>query len=109
MSADRADLVRRIPSVDAVLGDPRLKSWTSGMARRIVVDSVRAALDETRKLLLAGQEGEVTQEVWGGRFWRLRRCARYKKSCPGIRCSNWRSKPANVQSGMNASSGCCAG
>jgi L-seryl-tRNA(Ser) seleniumtransferase len=48
LSADQADLLRRIPSVDELLAQPRLASLAKRVDRNLLVDVTRAALTDLR-------------------------------------------------------------
>jgi L-seryl-tRNA(Ser) seleniumtransferase len=62
MPSPKQTPLRKIPSVDVLLKDAELERSAAGIPRRIVVDCVRAAVEETRNLLLAEAEGDVDQE-----------------------------------------------
>ena len=47
--------LRKLPSVDAVVADDRIVAGSAGVARRLVVDSIREALDEVRAGVVAGE------------------------------------------------------
>jgi L-seryl-tRNA(Ser) seleniumtransferase len=51
-----------IPAVDLLLKDADLERSAAGIPRRIVVDCVRAAVEETRRLLLAESADNADQE-----------------------------------------------
>jgi L-seryl-tRNA(Ser) seleniumtransferase len=53
MPSSKQSLLRRIPSVEACLQDPELEKQAAGVPRSIVVDCVRAAVEETRQQLIA--------------------------------------------------------
>jgi L-seryl-tRNA(Ser) seleniumtransferase len=59
MPSPKQTPLRNIPSVDILLQDAELQRSAAAVPRRIVVDCVRAAVEETRKLLLA----EATSDV----------------------------------------------
>ncbi|HUW18701.1 MAG TPA: L-seryl-tRNA(Sec) selenium transferase [Sedimentisphaerales bacterium] len=68
MGKQSEQLLRKLPSVDAVLNDPDLQSCTTGIPRKVVVDSVRQAVDQMRKLLVAERlpamdEGKIQPEI----------------------------------------------
>jgi L-seryl-tRNA(Ser) seleniumtransferase len=48
LSPDQADLLRRIPSVDELLAQPRLASLTKRVDRNLLVEVIRAALTDLR-------------------------------------------------------------
>jgi len=51
------DLLRHIPAVEAVLQEGSLSGWLECAPRRVVVDGVRAAVAETRELILKSKCG----------------------------------------------------
>jgi L-seryl-tRNA(Ser) seleniumtransferase len=61
MSSPEQTPLRKIPSVDLLLNDPELEQSAAGVPRRIVVDCVRTAVEETRSRLLAEAEDDVDQ------------------------------------------------
>ncbi|MHC4788679.1 MAG: L-seryl-tRNA(Sec) selenium transferase [Planctomycetota bacterium] len=63
MSASPEDLLRKIPSVDALLQDEGRAEWAEGVPRGIVVESLRSAAEQVRGEILAGQHPEATQEA----------------------------------------------
>ena len=54
MSPPVQDLLRRIPSVDALLQDDSLTVCIAGVPHKIVVQSLRAAVEEIRAAIMAG-------------------------------------------------------
>ena len=62
MATPRDTLLRRIPSVDAVLQDERLRASAADVPRRLVVDAVRAAVDDMRRHLAESSE-DMTEEA----------------------------------------------
>ena len=53
--------LRRLPSVDALLKDPELDGCVAEAGRKVVVDSIRRALDQVREGLLA--QGSMGSDV----------------------------------------------
>jgi len=53
--------LRKLPSVDTLLKDPDLESYITGIGREVVADSIRQAVDETRKLLIAQTPTEMDE------------------------------------------------
>jgi L-seryl-tRNA(Ser) seleniumtransferase len=51
--------LRKIPSVDAIVQDPSIGKWSAAVPRRIIVDAVRAAIDDTRSDMAKGRCGGV--------------------------------------------------
>ena len=43
--------LRRLPSVDALLKDPELDGCVADAGRKVVVDSIRRALDQVREVM----------------------------------------------------------
>ena len=62
MSLPNQTPLRKIPAVDVLLRDAELERSAVGIPRRIVVDCVRAAVEETRSLLLAETGDDVDQD-----------------------------------------------
>ena len=60
MDAQVQQLMRRVPSVDAVLKEPPLEALAAEHGRKPVADAVREAVEEVRRQLLA-------QPAWRGR------------------------------------------
>ena len=59
MPPSKDAMLRKIPSVDVLLQDAALQEACAGVPRRIVVDAVRAAVDEVRTALLAQTPPEI--------------------------------------------------
>ena len=59
MPSPKQDLLRKIPSVEVLLQDDQLRRCAPEVPRRILVDSVRGAVEETRRLLAAETPGDV--------------------------------------------------
>src|SRR5882757_7132684 len=55
-SADQADLLRQIPSVDELLARPRLASLAKRVDRSVLVEVTRATLAELRAKIAGGQQ-----------------------------------------------------
>ncbi len=51
------ELLRKLPSVDELLKDERVRGWLSSHPRVLVLDALRHALDGIRKSVLAGSGG----------------------------------------------------
>lgn len=60
---DANEALRSLPQVDAVLSSPELAEETAGLARPLVVDAVRDAIDDVRARLLAGGSADVSAEA----------------------------------------------
>jgi len=52
MEKQNEQILRKLPSVDSLLQDPDLDSFISELGRKVVVDSIRRAIDEVRELLI---------------------------------------------------------
>ncbi|MHC4618563.1 MAG: L-seryl-tRNA(Sec) selenium transferase [Planctomycetota bacterium] len=63
MGKQSEQLLRKLPSVDAVLNDPALQSCTAGVPRKVVADSVRRSVDQMRKLLVAEKSPTMDENV----------------------------------------------
>ena len=58
-----ANVLRKLPSVDALLKEPQLESYIARIGRNAVVNSVREAVEEVRKLLAAEPSPEMDEKV----------------------------------------------
>ena len=56
------ELLRQIPKVDDLINDARITGAVQGVCRRIIIDSIREQLDETREKFLR-MEGNETAEL----------------------------------------------
>jgi L-seryl-tRNA(Ser) seleniumtransferase len=63
MSSSKQSLLRKIPSVDALLQDRELERYIKETPRKIVVDSVRASLAEIRRALAADPTDDVDEDA----------------------------------------------
>ena len=61
MPTPRQDVLRRIPSVEAILQYPEFQSFAADVPRRIVVDCVRVAVEQTRAMLARGACGGMEE------------------------------------------------
>jgi len=67
MTSPKQDVLRRIPSVDALLLEAEAEWPPARVPRRIVGDAVRGAVDQARRLLAEGRiEGPDQQTIRGG-------------------------------------------
>ena len=57
------DYLRKLPSVDALLTEPDLKTCIDNWGRKIVVVSAREAIDEVRKSLIAQEVPEINEKT----------------------------------------------
>jgi len=56
-------MLRKLPSVDALLKDPEMKRCVADMGRKLVVDSIRRAMDDVRESLMTGAPAEVDENT----------------------------------------------
>ena len=61
MEKQNEQFLQKLPSVDALLKDVDLKSIISEAGRKVVVDSIRRAVDEARELLIAKPESKMDE------------------------------------------------
>jgi L-seryl-tRNA(Ser) seleniumtransferase len=61
MEKQNEQFLQKLPSVDALLQDVELKSIISEVGRKVVVDSIRRAVDEARQLLIAKPESKMDE------------------------------------------------
>ena len=61
MDAQTQQLMRRVPSVDAILKEPELEILAAKFGRRPVADAVRAAVEEIRRQLLDQPTADVDE------------------------------------------------
>ncbi len=59
---DMNSLLRALPNTDDVLAQPQLASALESLPRAVVLDAVRAAVDEARARILAGEELSFSAE-----------------------------------------------
>ena len=55
-------LLSQIPSVEILLHETESEKWTAGIPRRILVDSIRAAVEKTRAYLLESATNDVNED-----------------------------------------------
>lgn len=58
-----AAALRKLPSVDALLKDPDLERWVTEIGRKVVVDSIRRAIDDVRGSLITQASAELEEEA----------------------------------------------
>jgi L-seryl-tRNA(Ser) seleniumtransferase len=76
MSPAKPSPLRKLPAVEALLRDPVLQRLAERGPRRIVLDAVRAAVEEARRSLLANRPEDVDQDALHGEILeRARQCA----------------------------------
>jgi len=68
MAKQNEQLLRKLPSVEALLKDPGLESCTSGAGRKVVANAIREAVSEIRELLITQKmpetdEGAIRQRI----------------------------------------------
>ncbi len=56
-----AGALQKLPSVDALLKDPDLETCAAEVGRRVVVNSIRRAIDEVREFLITRKSTEVDE------------------------------------------------
>jgi L-seryl-tRNA(Ser) seleniumtransferase len=54
-------LLRKLPSVDAFLNDPELRHYVAETGRKVVVDSIREAIEEVRAMIVSGQAAQMDE------------------------------------------------
>jgi L-seryl-tRNA(Ser) seleniumtransferase len=62
MASSKQNLLSRIPAVEILLQEVESQRWAAEVPRRILVDSVRAAVDQTRKHLLESPDDGADPE-----------------------------------------------
>ena len=67
MDAQTQQLMRRVPSVDAVLREPELEALAAEHGHKLVADSVREAIEEIRRQLLAQAAPDMDEAAIRGR------------------------------------------
>ncbi len=70
MDAQIQQLMRRVPSVDAVLKEPELEALAAEYGRRPITDAVREAVEEIRQQLLARPTPDVDEPAIRARITR---------------------------------------
>ncbi|MHC4622657.1 MAG: L-seryl-tRNA(Sec) selenium transferase [Planctomycetota bacterium] len=63
MEKQSEQLLRKLPSIEALLNDPDLQASTAGVPRKVVADSVRRAVDQMRELLVAEKSPTMDENV----------------------------------------------
>ena len=58
---------RRLPSVDKLLSDSRIRDLESSHSRDLVVEVVRQVLEESRQLISRGESGALSRQPGGSR------------------------------------------
>ena len=61
MEKQNEQFLQKLPSVDALLKDVDLKSIIAEAGRKVVVDSIRRAVDEARQVLIAKPESKMDE------------------------------------------------
>jgi len=61
MEKQSEQILRKLPSVDALLRDPDLDSFVAEVGRQVVADSIRRAVDEVRELLISQTASEMDE------------------------------------------------
>ncbi|HUT92971.1 MAG TPA: L-seryl-tRNA(Sec) selenium transferase [Thermoguttaceae bacterium] len=63
MSASKQSLLRKIPAVEVLLGEPPLQQLIETVPRKLVVNAVRAAVEHARDSILHGGSEDVDEEA----------------------------------------------
>lgn len=63
MTLSNQQVLRNLPSVDALLNDPDLQNCAVDLGRQVVVNSIRRAIDDLRELILAGNFAETDEDI----------------------------------------------
>ncbi len=62
-SESTASALRKLPSVDALLKDPEMERWAAETGRKVVVDSIRRAIEDVRELLISQTPAELDENA----------------------------------------------
>ena len=63
MTQSNQQILRKLPSVDALLKDPDLQSCAAELGRQVVANSIRQAIEEVRELILAEAPAETDEDA----------------------------------------------
>lgn len=63
MSSSKQKLLRRIPAIEVLLGEPPLQELIETVPRRLVVNAARAAVARARKTILEGGQDDVEERT----------------------------------------------
>lgn len=63
MTRSNQQNLRKLPSVDTLLKDPDLQSYTAELGGQVVANSIRQAIEEARELILAQAPAETNEET----------------------------------------------
>ena len=63
MTQSNQQILRKLPSVDALLKDPDLQSCATELGRQVVANSIRHAIEEVRELILAEAPAETDEDA----------------------------------------------
>ena len=63
MEKHNEQLLRKLPSVDVLLKDPELESLLTDVGRKVVIESIRQAVNEVRALIIAQTESELDEST----------------------------------------------
>ena len=61
MTRSNQQILRKLPSVDALLKDPELESCAAELGRQVVVNSIRRVIEEVRELILTQAPAETDE------------------------------------------------
>ena len=63
MTKQDQSLLRKLPSVDALLQAPELEIYVKESPRKIVIDSIQQAVQQTRGLIISGETANLTEDT----------------------------------------------
>ncbi len=63
MTESNQQILRNLPSVDALLNDPNLQNCAAEVGRQVVVNSIRHVIEEIRELILAEAPAETDEDT----------------------------------------------
>jgi L-seryl-tRNA(Ser) seleniumtransferase len=61
--SSKQNLLSQLPAVEILLQEAESQGWTAGVPRRVLVDSVRAAVDQARTRLLEGTDADAGDDA----------------------------------------------
>ena len=61
MAPPQKALLKMIPAVDVLLQDEEVATWADDLPRKVAVDSIRDAIEETRRQIVAGDAQDCTE------------------------------------------------
>ena len=66
MSSSKQNLFRKIPAIEALLGDPELLRGAAGVPRKLLVGIVRKSVDQVRKVLATEKTADLDADAFQG-------------------------------------------